>query len=159
MNLFGKKFGRLVVTGSKGKDKYRNLLWLCKCKCGNETIQRTNTLRMGLVKSCGCYLREAARRRMIGNRNPMWKKNPSLGALHTWLRVRKPKIDLCEICGERIPQDLANVSGEYTRKVKDYKWLCRKCHMESDGRINRRKVNGQFERTIKYPFGINESLQ
>ena len=158
MNLIGKKFGRLVVLESKGKDGNRNLLWLCKCKCGNTTIQRTNTLRRGLVKSCGCYLREMAKRRMIGKKNPMWKENPSLGALHTWLRQRKPKTFVCEICGGRVPQDLANVSGEYTRRIKDYKWLCRKCHMEMDGRVNRRKLNGQFQRSGEYKCRINQSL-
>ncbi len=156
MNLLGKKFGRLVVVEAKGKDEYRNLLWLCKCKCGGSTIQRTNTLHMGKVKSCGCLLREIARKNMLGNKNPMWKENPSLGALHTWLRLRKPKTFVCERCGERVPQDLANISGEYTRKIKDYKWLCRKCHMETDGRMYRRKNNGQFERPVMYQCGVDE---
>ena len=159
MNLIGKKFGRLIIVGAEGKDEHRNLLWLCKCKCGNFTIQRTNTLHMGLVKSCGCFLKEMAKKRMIGNKNPMWKEKPCLGALHTWIRSRKPKTFVCERCGMKVPQDLANISGEYTRKLKDYKWLCRKCHMEMDGRMTRRKVNGQFERANLYQCGINVEVQ
>lgn len=47
----------------------------------------------------------------------------------------KPKPDLCEECKEIPPVDVANISGKYKRDINDFKWVCRRCHMKSDGRI------------------------
>lgn len=35
-------------------------MWRCKCDCGGEKVTRTETLRMGATKSCGCLQRETA---------------------------------------------------------------------------------------------------
>lgn len=56
-------------------------------------------------------------------------------SLHYWIRSRKHKPDVCEICHEKEPYDVANISGEYKRDVNDYEWLCRKCHVIKDGTI------------------------
>ncbi len=149
MEMIGKKFGKLKVVGSAGKDNHRNLLWLCQCDCGATTIQRTNTLNMGLVKSCGCFQSETARERMLNEGNPMWSDNPSLGALHTWVRERKPKPKHCTRCGVDEPYDLANISGTYKRDIDDYEWLCRKCHMGEDGRLDRLVVRNKSIGTKK----------
>lgn len=53
IDLKGMRFGRLVVL----EERENNGLftqWLCKCDCGNEKVIKTNSLRMGKVKSCGC---------------------------------------------------------------------------------------------------------
>jgi hypothetical protein len=143
-NLVGKRFGRLIVNDFYGKDNHRNLLWYCLCDCGKVTIQRTNTLNMGLVQSCGCYKLERIKDKE-SEKNPMWK-GTDVGkiALHSWLRRRMPKPCVCEICGDRKPQDIANISRTYTRNVLDYRWMCRKCHMIFDERMDNRKPNGQF---------------
>lgn len=158
MNIIGKRFGRLTVKVLIGKDRHRNLLWSCKCDCGGQTITRTNSLNMGLVKSCGCLVRDIGERKTESH-NLMWKGDKvGLGALHIWIKSRKPKTLVCERCFKGEPYDLANISGEYTRKLKDYKWLCRKCHMELDGRMERRKNNGQFKRTGIPECRIDQSL-
>ena len=56
--------------------------------------------------------------------------------LHQWVKRRKPKPSVCEICKQNKPYDLANISGEYKRDINDFQWLCRSCHMKSDGRVN-----------------------
>lgn len=56
--------------------------------------------------------------------------------MHEWVRKNKPKPVWCEECFSRKPFDLANISGEYKLDINDFRWLCRKCHMISDGRIN-----------------------
>lgn len=150
MDLSNKRFGRLVVVSEVRRDKHRNIIWLCACDCGKLTEQRSNTLNMGLAQSCGCLKKERARSRMLSEKNPTWKAIPSLGALHAWIRRRKPKPKKCERCKKSIPQDLANISGKYLRDVNDFEWLCRKCHMTDDERIIRRKQNGQFERAKQY---------
>lgn len=57
-SLIGKRFGRLVVKRFAGTDRFGNLRWECVCDCGNETVVRTNALRTGNTKSCGCLQRE-----------------------------------------------------------------------------------------------------
>ena len=75
-------------------------------------------------------------RPMFGEKNPQWKgKNVGLGSLHQWLKDRHQKPKLCERCNKKPPYDLANKTGNYTRNIKDYNWLCRKCHVETDGRL------------------------
>jgi len=78
----------------------------------------------------------------IGAKNPNWKgdKIKSYEGLHSWVknRVKKPK--LCPHCKERPVHDLCNISHTYnpktyTRDLKNWKWLCRKCHMIEDGRL------------------------
>jgi hypothetical protein len=56
-------------------------------------------------------------------------------SLHVWIARRKRKPEVCEHCLTSPPKDLANISGEYRRDINDFEWLCRKCHMISDGRL------------------------
>lgn len=68
----------------------------------------------------------------------MWKgKDASLKALHVWILKRKPKPKLCIRCKKVPPKDLANISQKYKRDIKDFEWLCRKCHMKKDGRLKK----------------------
>jgi hypothetical protein len=88
----------------------------------------------------------------LGSKNPMWKGDDvKYYGLHGWIRCHKPKPTWCELCFSRKPYDLANISGKYKRDINDYRWLCRSCHMNSDGRINNlrkgaepRKIQGDL---------------
>lgn len=74
----------------------------------------------------------------LGKKNPAWKGNKvGYSSLHEWVRIRKPKTKFCMHCKIRPPHDLANISGNYERNIYDFEWLCRKCHMKSDGRLNK----------------------
>lgn len=44
-----------------GRGTGREVLWLCKCDCGNETTVSGKDLRSGHTKSCGCFQREVAK--------------------------------------------------------------------------------------------------
>ena len=89
----------------------------------------------------------------LGERNPKWKGN-SAGyfALHVWMRSRKPKPKLCEICRKQPPLDLMGIDDNYTRNPADWKWVCRRCHMLSDGRMMRRNHNGNFSKEVETAF-------
>ena len=52
-NLTGLKFGSLTVL-SRAPNKDGRVCWHCKCDCGNEVTVRSNVLRSGKAKSCGC---------------------------------------------------------------------------------------------------------
>jgi hypothetical protein len=72
----------------------------------------------------------------LGEKNGQWKGDKvSLGTLHQWVRRRLPVASLCDNCHNNRPMDLANISGKYLRDLKDWQWLCRRCHMLSDGRM------------------------
>lgn len=53
IDLTGKRFGKLVVTGERKKIGI-NYHWLCKCDCGNYKYTNGASLRHGRSKSCGC---------------------------------------------------------------------------------------------------------
>ncbi len=62
------------------------------------------------------------------------------------MRRTKPKPDLCEICVQRKALDLHNLSGKYIREEYDWKWICRKCHMELDGRLKKLHERAKLSR-------------
>lgn len=63
VDLTGKIFGRLTVLKRDfEKEQQRRLsgakervYWLCKCSCGSITSVRSEQLKTGGTKSCGCY--------------------------------------------------------------------------------------------------------
>ena len=79
----------------------------------------------------------------ISEKNPMWKGDKvKYHGLHAWLRVRLVKPILCVICKKRTALDLAN-KGIYNRDFKNWHWLCRHCHMETDGRLKNLKQHAK----------------
>lgn len=82
----------------------------------------------------------------LGVLNPIWKgNNVGYKALHQWLNRNHPKPDLCEECGVNPPYDLANITGIYDRDLINWKYICRKCHMIIDNRIEKAKKNLRFD--------------
>lgn len=53
-DLSGKYFGRLKVIARISVTKYRDSVWLCRCRCGKEKHIRGGNLKNGHTKSCGC---------------------------------------------------------------------------------------------------------
>ena len=72
-----------------------------------------------------------------GDKNPNWGgDNICIGAIHKWVTKNFPKPDCCQKCGKKTSKlDLANRTGIYTRNVNDYDYICRKCHINSDNRL------------------------
>lgn len=110
--------------------------------CGDiECIKKRSLLgnlgRKGPPPSEKCLRLLKSRR---GRKNPNWKGGKvGLGGLHRWVERNKPRPELCVDCNIRKPIDLANISQEYKRDINDFKWVCRSCHMEEDGRMNNLK--------------------
>lgn len=52
-DLTGRKYGRLTALRSVGR-RGNNLIWLCRCECGNECEVAANNLKNGHTTSCGC---------------------------------------------------------------------------------------------------------
>jgi hypothetical protein len=83
---------------------------------------------------------------VLGSNNPNWKGElVKKAGLHVWVTRYLKKPDLCECCGIVPPLDLAN-KGIYDRNFENWEWLCRKCHMTKDGRMNNlKRVGGSTE--------------
>lgn len=58
LELRGQQFNRLLVLEEVGRDRENNVLWKCRCNCGNETIVPASRLRNGHTGSCGCLKRQ-----------------------------------------------------------------------------------------------------
>lgn len=54
INIAGQRFGRLTVIERVASTKAQ-AQWRCVCDCGKETVVRSQDLRNGHTKSCGCY--------------------------------------------------------------------------------------------------------
>lgn len=72
----------------------------------------------------------------LGENNPNWKGDAvQYTQLHAWVKRQIEKPKLCK-CGQRPAIDLACVTGIYSRDLKNWEYLCRRCHMMSDGRMS-----------------------
>ena len=68
IDMTNQRFGRLVaksfIHGRLASGESR-VYWKCKCDCGNACTVAAGSLRSGNTKSCGCYCRDSAKRRML----------------------------------------------------------------------------------------------
>jgi hypothetical protein len=69
IDLTGQKFDRLTVIE---RDKtQKDVKWICRCDCGNLIVAKTDVLKAGKKRSCGCLLdewRSSKHHDIIGNR-------------------------------------------------------------------------------------------
>jgi hypothetical protein len=52
-NEVGNKYGKLLVIQEAGRSR-NELLWECRCDCGNTIYVIGSSLRKGVTRSCGC---------------------------------------------------------------------------------------------------------
>jgi hypothetical protein len=58
--LDGCQFERLTVIKRAANMEDGGVAWLCRCSCGTEVIVRSEHLRYGRTRSCGCLRREVS---------------------------------------------------------------------------------------------------
>lgn len=85
-NLRGQRFGRLVAREPVGIDNWKQVLWLCDCDCGLDTIVRGSSLVQGITKSCGCLKRE--KRQSMPSRTTHGGKGTRLYTIWTGMKQR-----------------------------------------------------------------------
>ncbi len=59
-NLIGEKFNRLTPLKIIGKDIDGSNVWMCICDCGNKCEIPSYRIKRGIIKSCGCLLKETS---------------------------------------------------------------------------------------------------
>lgn len=110
-----------------------------------ETLKRRSETLRGRIPSEEIKLRRSKNLPRC-ERHSGWKGDTvGYGALHEWIRRRLPKPIVCEHCHAKEPYDLANRSNKYKREVSDWEWLCRRCHMIKDGRIEKLRSRNKKE--------------
>ncbi len=89
----GKRFGRLLVLERNGTAKSGEIIFLCRCDCGNETRSWGTTLRDGTTKSCGCLNREKITKSLTKHGNCSRKRaTPEYNSWSAMMaRCRNPK--------------------------------------------------------------------
>jgi hypothetical protein len=61
----GKKYGILEVIEAAGKNSHNQVMWKCKCKCGNEVVVAGYNLTSGGNQSCGCHQNKSFNKKKI----------------------------------------------------------------------------------------------
>ena len=57
--MIGQVFGKLeVISRAPATAGNRGARWSCQCECGNTTVSRSDALKTGRAKSCGCHRAE-----------------------------------------------------------------------------------------------------
>ncbi len=79
MDIAGQRFGMLVVVRLVGNNKSGRALWECVCDCGNTRICLGWGMRIGQIKSCGCYRKSA----MLKGRTKKHAEQKTHGLSHT----------------------------------------------------------------------------
>lgn len=129
------------MSGYKKYECFR--LGICRCGCGEDIP----IIHLPAPRSTTGYLRKFklhhSNRKGIsqnkGENNGHWNENVGYDGIHTWVKRNLPKPESCEFCGRNVRLEAANISGKYLRDLTDWKYLCRRCHMLSDGRMRNLK--------------------
>ena len=63
-DITNQRFGKLVAVKPTNKRNNGNVVWECKCDCGNTIFVRSDSLVRHEVCSCGCYKRNILDRKL-----------------------------------------------------------------------------------------------
>ena len=124
---------------AEGKELYKKNREKTKRKCEKCGIKIWGTNGSILCPFCSTIKNhfKVGHKGNLGNKNGMWVGDSvSYGALHAWVTRHFPKPGLCQCCNIKKAHDLSN-KGVYGRDLKNWEWLCRKCHMTKDGRLEK----------------------
>jgi len=116
-NLINKKFGRLLVLNfdhwaDRNERGVRIPYWNCVCECGKFKICNEYTLKDGMVKSCGCLIKERSRANGFKNIKKDTALNSVIRTYKSSAKKRGLKFELnkeqfkfltqqnCEYCGD-----------------------------------------------------------
>ena len=107
IDLTGQRFGSVVVLKRAANSNRNEVMWICRCDCGNGFTTRARSLRSGETTSCGCARLEHALAAMK-KANTKHGASPHRGytkLYNTWLRMKgrccNPKNDRYQYYGAR----------------------------------------------------------
>lgn len=97
---------------------------------------------------------------LFGADNPNWGgNNVTMKAGHARCRRLYPNIGPCTRCGSE-ESERHHIDGDTTNNAPDnIEILCRRCHMETDGRLDKAKEIGKIGCLFRYRDGKPSSLR
>lgn len=101
IDITGQRFGRLIALNNASRSA-QGMIWLCLCDCGNKTSVHAKYLKAGNTKSCGCWDREAVRRRNYKHGYRTREKSHPL--YNTWQNIHRR-------CSNKRAPDYKNYGG------------------------------------------------
>ena len=69
-------------------------------------------------------------------------------SIHRWARRNIEKPNLCSRCHRELPLELSNNSRLYSLDIRDWEWICHKCHGEKDHWSLGRVLSEEHKRKI-----------
>lgn len=145
LDLKGQVFERLTVIEEAGRNTKKEILWKCKCSCGNTTEVTTYRLRKGETKSCGCLNYDTDKRKT----SEVGKANKVHGMSKT--RVYKTYSGIKERCLNPNSKKYPDYGGrgitlskEWDSFEKFHQWSIENGYDE-ELTLDRIDVNGNYE--------------
>ncbi len=153
-DLVGERRGRLIVVQDAGRDKHGNVLWQCKCDCGNTTITPGFELSLNKkhkTRSCGCLAKELLSRRT---------GKDLTGMRFTRLLVIKQIIGnwkrwhwLCRCdCGKEIVVTSHELNSGHTKSCKCWQKDHARAHMLELGKIQKGEGHPCWRGGLNKPY-------
>ena len=65
IDITNRIFGKLTAQWPVGRNRFKNVIWLCLCECGNLTTIPSGNLRKENTSSCGCHRNKLNRLRWL----------------------------------------------------------------------------------------------
>ena len=112
-DLTDKRYGRLTVIGIHDTPT-RKTYWVCQCDCGNIKVVRSDSLKCGAIRSCGCLKKEQD------------QKNLTWGAEFTG-EVRKPNST-----EKRLRKNATGHKVGGTRLYEIWQGIRRRCYKKTE---------------------------
>jgi hypothetical protein len=144
LDLTGQKYGRLTCVKEAGRNKCGQVLWECRCDCGNRTLATTNDLRTGNTKSCGCIKREIIIKRNVTHALSKGRDGKKTRLYNKWVRMKQRCFDKSSSDYDRYGGRGITVCSDWLKYKSFYDWAVTSDYQ--DGlTIERKNVNGNYE--------------
>lgn len=141
-DLTGQKFNMLTALEFHKKNESRKTFWYCKCDCGNIVSVRSDQLKSGNTKSCGCWKRKTD---AINARKNHTHKMSGTPLYASWQRIKarcfnKNSPDYPDYGGRGI-----TVCDEWKNDFEKYKEWALQNGYEKNLSIDRINNDGNYE--------------
>lgn len=140
-DVSGKKFNKLVFVRRTNERRNGNILWECKCDCGNVTLVKKWDVTSGNTKSCGCLKMDVVKK--------MNQQNTSHGMSGT--KIYKIWESMKRRCDSNKTERYSNYGGrgitycDKWDKFEGFHEWSKKSGYKEGLSIDRIDVNGNYE--------------
>ena len=118
IDLTGQVYGRLKVIRIDEVLSTRKTFWICECECGNEKTVRSDSLKEGNVKSCGCLKKEQDKKNLEANHSHRMSKTR---IYQEWQGIKSRCLYVNNGCYERYGGRGIKICEEWTKSFESFR--------------------------------------